>query len=83
MISERHSVHNSYFIIHNSTSVVRLFQNRHRNRFGHGQFFGLHQKQGIVINEPSLTAVNNKTNQILAIGEEAKKMVGRTRPTFQ
>src|SRR4030042_1220884 len=34
--------------------------------------------RGIVINEPSLTAVNNKTNQILAIGEEAKKMVGRT-----
>jgi len=34
--------------------------------------------KGIVINEPSLTAVNNKTNQILAIGEEAKKMVGRT-----
>jgi len=34
--------------------------------------------RGIVINEPSLTAVNNKTNQILAIGEKAKKMVGRT-----
>jgi len=34
--------------------------------------------KGIVINEPSLTAINNKTNQILAIGEEAKKMVGRT-----
>ncbi len=34
--------------------------------------------RGIVINEPSLTAVNNKTNQILAIGDEAKKMVGRT-----
>jgi rod shape-determining protein MreB len=34
--------------------------------------------RGIVLNEPSLTAVNNKTNQILAIGEEAKKMVGRT-----
>jgi rod shape-determining protein MreB len=34
--------------------------------------------RGIVVNEPSLAAVNNKTNQILAIGEEAKKMVGRT-----
>lgn len=34
--------------------------------------------RGIVVNEPSLTAVNNKTNQILAIGDEAKKMVGRT-----
>lgn len=34
--------------------------------------------QGIVINEPSVVAVNQKTGQILAIGNEAKKMVGRT-----
>lgn len=34
--------------------------------------------QGIVINEPSVVALNQKTGQILAIGEEAKKMVGRT-----
>ncbi len=34
--------------------------------------------KGIVINEPSVVAVNQKTKQILAIGEEAKKMVGRT-----
>src|SRR5579862_2334996 len=34
--------------------------------------------KGIVINEPSVVAVNNRTNQVLAIGEEAKKMVGRT-----
>ncbi|MCX6702515.1 MAG: rod shape-determining protein [Candidatus Wolfebacteria bacterium] len=34
--------------------------------------------KGIVIDEPSLAAVNNKTNQVLAIGAEAKKMVGRT-----
>ncbi len=34
--------------------------------------------KGIVINEPSIVAVNNKTGLVLAIGEEAKKMVGRT-----
>lgn len=34
--------------------------------------------RGIIMNEPSLTAVNTKTGQILAIGEDAKKMVGRT-----
>ena len=34
--------------------------------------------RGIVIFEPSVVAVNQKTGQILAIGEEAKKMVGRT-----
>ncbi len=36
------------------------------------------QSRGIVINEPSVVAINKKTGQILAIGEEAKKMVGRT-----
>lgn len=34
--------------------------------------------EGIVVNEPSIAAVNNKTSQVLAIGEEAKKMLGRT-----
>lgn len=34
--------------------------------------------KGIVINEPSVVAVNKRTGQVLAIGEEAKKMVGRT-----
>jgi len=33
---------------------------------------------GIVINEPSVVAVNQKTNQILAVGEKAKEMLGRT-----
>ncbi len=34
--------------------------------------------RGIVIQEPSVVAVNQKTGQVLAIGEDAKKMVGRT-----
>lgn len=34
--------------------------------------------RGIVLNEPSVVALNQKTGQILAVGEEAKKMVGRT-----
>ena len=34
--------------------------------------------KGIVINEPSVVAVNQKTGQVVAIGNEAKKMVGRT-----
>lgn len=36
------------------------------------------KERGIVIFEPSVVAVNQKTGQILAIGDEAKKMVGRT-----
>ena len=34
--------------------------------------------KGLVINEPSVVAINKKTGQVLAIGKEAKKMVGKT-----
>ncbi len=34
--------------------------------------------RGILINEPSVVAVNQRTGQILAIGKEAKNMVGKT-----
>ncbi len=33
---------------------------------------------GIVINEPSVVAVNQKTGKIVAVGTEAKQMLGRT-----
>lgn len=36
------------------------------------------KNRGLVINEPSVAAVNVKTNQVLAVGEDAKKMLGRT-----
>ena len=34
--------------------------------------------KGIVINEPSVVAINTRTDEILAVGDEAKKMVGKT-----
>lgn len=34
--------------------------------------------KGITINEPSVVAINQKTGQLLAVGEEARKMVGKT-----
>ena len=33
---------------------------------------------GIMINEPSVVAVNTTQNRILAVGDEAKQMIGRT-----
>lgn len=33
---------------------------------------------GIVVNEPTIVAVNGKTGQLLAVGDEARKMIGRT-----
>ena len=34
--------------------------------------------RGIVLNEPSVVATNNNTGEILAVGIEAKRMIGRT-----
>lgn len=36
------------------------------------------KEKGIVINEPSVVAVNTKTEQIVAVGTEAKGMLGKT-----
>ncbi len=34
--------------------------------------------KGIMMNEPSVVAINKRTGQVLAIGKEAKRMVGKT-----
>ncbi|WHE06995.1 rod shape-determining protein [Thermoanaerobacterium thermosaccharolyticum] len=34
--------------------------------------------EGIVLNEPSVVAIDRNTDKILAVGDEAKRMVGRT-----
>ena len=37
--------------------------------------------RGIVLNEPSVVAINQNTGGILAVGSEAKKMIARSRPS--
>lgn len=39
-------------------------------------------KKGVVINEPSVVAVSIDDNRVLAVGNEAKKMLGRTPDTI-
>jgi rod shape-determining protein MreB len=39
--------------------------------------------EGIVLREPSIVAVNKETNEVQAVGDEAKKMVGRTPSNVQ
>ncbi len=39
--------------------------------------------RGIVIQEPSVVAINNRTGQILAVGSEARAMIGKTPPHIQ
>ncbi|MEN9558378.1 MAG: hypothetical protein RL141_747 [Candidatus Parcubacteria bacterium] len=39
--------------------------------------------QGIVVNEPSVVAVNTRNGQILAVGHDARAMLGKTPPHVQ
>ncbi len=41
------------------------------------------QERGVVINEPSIVAVNTRTDRIVAVGKEAEKMIGKTPPHIQ
>ncbi|MFB1050936.1 rod-share determining protein MreBH [Paraliobacillus sp. JSM ZJ581] len=34
--------------------------------------------KGIILNEPSVVAINSQNNQVVAVGKEAKEMVGKT-----
>ena len=36
------------------------------------------QGKGIVLDEPSVVAINRDNNEVLAVGEEARLMLGRT-----
>ncbi|MGB9911578.1 MAG: rod shape-determining protein [Microgenomates group bacterium] len=38
--------------------------------------------KGIVLNEPTVVAVSTETGEVLAVGEEAKQMIGRTPETI-
>src|SRR5437773_2433047 len=41
------------------------------------------REQGIVLREPSVVAIQTGTNHVLAVGEEAKRMLGRTPGNIQ
>ena len=36
------------------------------------------KNRGVIVNEPSVVALNTSTNKILAVGDDAKQMIGRT-----
>ena len=41
------------------------------------------KNKGIVLREPTVIAVNTKTNEVCAVGNDALKMLGRTPPIFR
>ncbi|MBQ0139138.1 MAG: rod shape-determining protein [Kurthia sp.] len=40
------------------------------------------KNKGIILNEPSVIAINTTTKQVLAIGQKAKEMIGKTPPSI-
>src|SRR5438105_2625404 len=59
-------------------SVMGMFSRDIGIALGTANTLVLVRGKGIVINEPSVVAINRKTKRVLAIGAEAKRMVGRT-----
>ena len=57
-------------------SVVSLDRSGDRSR--DGQHLRLCEGRGIVVNEPSIVAVNKVNGRVEAVGREAKEMLGRT-----
>lgn len=41
------------------------------------------KEKGIITNEPSVVAINTRNGQILAVGEQARSMIGKTPPHIQ
>jgi len=49
-----------------------------RDRPGHGEHARVRRGEGIVLNEPSIVAIHESDHSVIAVGTEAKAMLGRT-----
>jgi len=63
---------------YNMRSVFSLFSSDLAIDLGHCQHAGVRARQGIVVNEPSIVAINKSSGEVVAVGREAKEMLGRT-----
>lgn len=70
-------IQNSKFIIHHSKQMS-FFAPKLGIDLGTTYTLVFVPKKGVVLNEPSVVAVSDQGNKILAIGNEAKEMIGRT-----
>lgn len=62
----------------NFRSVVSLFSSDLAIDLGTANTLVFAKGKGIVLNEPSIVAINTKNGEIEAVGSQAKEMVGRT-----
>ena len=62
----------------NLRSLLSLFSNDLAIDLGTANSLVYTPNRGIVVNEPSVVAINKLTDRVEAIGREAKEMLGRT-----
>ncbi|GAB4252045.1 MAG: rod shape-determining protein [Acidobacteriota bacterium] len=62
----------------NLRSLFSLFSNDLAIDLGTANTVVFARGRGIVVNEPSIVAINKLTNKVEAVGHEAKEMLGRT-----
>lgn len=54
-----------------------MFETKIGIDLGTSNILGVIKNKGIIINEPTVIAMNNETNKIVAVGKEASEMLGR------
>src|SRR2546427_1425099 len=59
-------------------SLLSMFSNDLAIDLGTANTIVFAKGKGIVVNEPSIVAINQKTGKVEAVGREAKDMLGRT-----
>src|ERR1051326_8810795 len=64
--------------IHNLRSLFSMFSSDLAIDLGTANTLVYAKGKGIVVNEPSIVAINKNTSQVEAVGRDAKEMLGRT-----
>src|SRR6266567_3485725 len=72
------SFHSSATRMHNLRSLFSIFSSDLAIDLGTANTLVYARGKGIVVNEPSIVALNKNTNEVEAVGKEAKEMLGRT-----
>ena len=70
--------HSSASRLHNLRSLFSVFSSDLAIDLGTANTLVFARGKGIVVNEPSIVAINKNTGEVEAVGKEAKEMLGRT-----
>ena len=77
-MSSNNGFHNGSSRVHNLRSLFSMFSSDLAIDLGTANTLVYARGKGIVVNEPSIVALNKNTGEVEAVGKEAKEMLGRT-----